>query len=236
MLVFWLAIHLSHKSRICFRVFAFWARQSRLYLCIFWVCFIVARNFCNCNSNRQLKTGNSNWHLPVICIILRERLFHFGLGNDADRTCHAAGLGAALLIAKILHGDGQKLLLQSSSPPPPVSMLLLSWLWQLKRANMHKNLGAMQLRFFVTACNRQISMRKSYFPISHASGAPIYSPISATDWHFQRPAKIVRCEVYRLQLSTRHLCYQSLWAIPSQLDPTDWLTFPTAWMDELRQR
>jgi len=45
-----------------------------------------------------LKTGNSNWHLPVICIILRERLFHFGLGNDADRTCHAAGFCAALLI------------------------------------------------------------------------------------------------------------------------------------------
>jgi len=123
-----------------------------------------------------LKTGNSNWHLPVICIILRERLFHFGLGNDADRTCHAAGFCAALLIAKILHGDGQKLLLLSS----PVSMLLLSWLLQLKRANMRKKLGANATWVFCHRLQSAINMRKSYFPISYATGAPIYSPISTT--------------------------------------------------------
>lgn len=68
--------------------------------------FIAARYLCNCN----WRGDNSNWNLPVICIILRQRLFHFGLGNDTDRTCHATGFGAALLVAEILHGVWPKLL------------------------------------------------------------------------------------------------------------------------------
>jgi len=50
-----------------------------------------------------------NWHLPVIRIIVCERLLHFGFGNDADGTCHATGLRAALLVAKILHDDAEDL-------------------------------------------------------------------------------------------------------------------------------
>lgn len=63
--------------------------------------------------------SGANWHLPVIRIIFSKRLLHFGFGNDADGTCHATRLRAALLVTKILHddheGDGQTLLFHTSS-------------------------------------------------------------------------------------------------------------------------
>lgn len=79
----------------------------------------IAKCIAGIDGGRGEKRGSgANWHLPVIRIIFRERLLHFGFGNDADGTCHATRLRAALLVTKILHddheGDGQTLLFHTS--------------------------------------------------------------------------------------------------------------------------
>lgn len=119
-----------------------------------------------------------NWHLPVIRIIIGEWLLHFGFGNDADGTCHATRLRAALLVTKILHDDRRRrrtdlAVPHTSNTCSSTCCCCCCCCWYSKRANMRLKskpksdwLTALAMQINHTPKTFQYQLSKIYRPVS----------------------------------------------------------------------